>query len=85
LVTWTPDCSVERLAFMSPDFADYPFYWAIVADDRRIESGVRYGQVPPGAVEEQPGRGVVPSGTIFNVVLESPRGTTVGVGSWVAP
>jgi hypothetical protein len=84
VISWTPDCSVERLSAVTPPSMGFAQSWSIAAGDRRIESGVRFGQVPSGAVEES-SPGFIMSGTTFGIRLESPRGTIVGVGSWTAP
>jgi hypothetical protein len=84
LIRWTPDCSVERLTAVTPPSLGFVQAWAIAAADRRIESGVRVGQVPSGAVEES-SLGFVMSGTSLSIRVESPRGTILGTASWVAP
>jgi hypothetical protein len=85
VISWTPDCSVARLSAVGPpSMGFFVLYWAIAAGDRQIESGVRFGQVPRGAVEESPPAFIM-SGARVNIQLESPRGTTVGTASWVAP
>ena len=84
VISWTPDCSIERLTAAGSPSMGFVVYWAIAAGDRPIESGVRFGRVPAGAVEESP-PGIVMSGAGVNFLLESPRGTTVGTASWVAP
>jgi hypothetical protein len=85
VISWAPDCSVVRLSATAPPSTGFAVvYWAIAAGDRQIESGVRFGQVPRGAVEESPPAFIM-SGDRVNIQLESPRGTTVGTTSWVAP
>jgi hypothetical protein len=84
VISWTPDCSVARLSATAPPSMGFVVYWAIAAGDRQIESGVRFGQVPRGTVEESPPAFIM-SGARVNIQLESPRGTTVGTTSWVAP
>jgi hypothetical protein len=83
VISWTPDCSVEHLVAGGSVTTGFVLYWAIAAGERRIESGVRFGQVPRGAVEES--SAFLPSGVAVNILLESPRGTTVGTATWVAP
>lgn len=84
VIRWTPDCSVERLTAVTPPSMGFVQSWVITAGDRRIESGVRFGQVPSGAVEES-SLGFLMSGTTFSIRVESPRGTILGTTSWVAP
>ena len=85
VISWTPDCGVARLSAVAPpSTGSFVVYWAIAAGDRQIESGVRFGQVPRGAVEESP-PAFIPSGASVGIQLESPRGTMVGTASWVAP
>jgi hypothetical protein len=84
VISWTPDCSVARLSAVGPPSMGFVLYWAIAAGDRQIESGVRFGQVPRGVVEESPPAFIM-SGARVNIQLDSPRGTTVGTASWVAP
>ena len=84
VIRWTPDCSVERVAAVTPPSLGFVQSWVITADTRRIESGVRFGQVPSGAVEES-SVGFLMSGTAFSIRVESPRGTILGTTSWMAP
>jgi hypothetical protein len=84
VVRWTPDCGVARLSATAPVFTGFRVYWAIAAGERQIESGVRLGRLPSGAVEESP-PGFIMSGASVIIQLESPRGTTIGTTSWVAP
>ena len=84
VIRWTPDCSVERLTAVTPPSMGFVQSWVITAADRRIESGVRLGQVPAGTVEES-SLGIVMSGTTLGIRVESPRGTILGTTSWVAP
>jgi hypothetical protein len=85
VISWTPDCSIERLSAVAPPSRGFAVvYWSVTAGDRRIESGVRFGRVPRGAAEESP-PAIIMSGTSVGILLESPRGTRVGAASWVAP
>jgi hypothetical protein len=84
VISWTPDCSVARLSATAPVFTGFRVYWAIAAGERQIESGIRLGRLPPGAVEEIP-PGFIMSGDRVIIQLEQPRGTTIGTTSWVAP
>jgi hypothetical protein len=85
LITWTPDCGVASLVAVAPPSLGVPqVYWAISAGQREIESGVRYGRLPRGAVEESP-PAPIPSGARIGIQVQAPRGTTIGSASWVAP
>jgi hypothetical protein len=84
VIRWTPDCSVDRLTAITPPSMGFVQSWVITAADRRIESGVRLGQVPSGAVEES-SLGFVMSGTTLGIRVESPRGTILGTTTWTAP
>ena len=84
VIRWTPDCSVDRLTAVTPPSMGFVQSWVITAADRRIESGVRLGQVPAGTVEES-SVGFLMSGTRFSIRVESPRGTVLGTALWVAP
>lgn len=54
-VAWSPLCGVARLSiFLPPSTGFLTTLWSISSPSGQIASGVRYGQVPPGAVEVTP-------------------------------
>lgn len=84
VIRWTPDCSVDYLTVITPPSLGFVQSWSIAAGERRIESGVRLGQVPSGAVEES-SIGFLMSGTHSSIRVESPRNTLRGTASWTVP
>jgi hypothetical protein len=83
-ITWRPNCGVDRLSALAPPSTGFVLYWSISAGERQIEPGVRYGRVPPGAVEDSPPI-ALSSGSTVAITVEAPRGTTVGSTAWLVP
>jgi hypothetical protein len=83
--TWTPNCGVASLSMATPPSAGLVnFYWNITSADARIESGVRYGRVPAGAVEVEPAR-PLPSGVQIGVQVTNASHQTIGATVLIVP
>jgi hypothetical protein len=84
LISWAPDCSIDQLDVHGDILTDNRTYWRIAAGDRRIESAVRFSQVPRGVIEHAPAVAAT-SGTELWFFLQSPSGRVVGAVIWNVP
>lgn len=72
--TWAPDCAVGRLVVApAPSQGLSRVHWAIRGGPGGIASGVRFGEVPPGATEE-----VAPSYAAGGVIVYDAAGNALG-------
>jgi hypothetical protein len=75
--TWTPSCTVARLAVERPQVEGVLVLWALTGGAAGIASGVRYGRVPRGAREEtRPQSDAVRPGAVLS--LYDAGGTFLG-------
>ena len=70
VIAWTPACGAARLAVdpQPPSMGLESERWLLLAGDRLIEPGIRYGRVPTGNTERAPAVALV-AGQQYTLVL----------------
>ena len=85
LFTWTPNCAVARLTVSSvPNQGIIVYRWAIRGGPAGIASGVRFGVLPPAAVQEKAPNDDAPA-SWFGVAVYGADGALLGSAPVVFP